>query len=271
MARILSLFDFTGGMVRPWAEAGHECWIIDTQHTQLLFEDTLPGLPVWSSSLDLSNEHLLPVIAAWKPDIIFGFPPCTDLAVSGACRFAAKRAADPDFQVKATLLAKQTARLAATVTCTRREGGAVPYLVENPVSVLSTTWRKPDHIFNPCDFGGYLPDDDEHPLYPDVIPPRDAYTKRTCIWSGGGLRWPDTKPVDPVFLPSGLTPLQKLGGKSQRTKNIRSATPRGFAQAIYEANAPHLPQSSWHGNFWSVPRCVDQCAVRLGKVTRWAS
>ena len=29
---------------------------------------------------------------------------------------------------------------------------------------------------------------------------------------------------------------KKLGGKSQRTKDIRSATPRGFAIAIYEAN-----------------------------------
>ena len=32
-------------------------------------------------------------------------------------------------------------------------------------------------------------------------------------------------------------PMMKLGGKSQKTKNIRSATPRGFAQAVFEANA----------------------------------
>jgi len=29
---------------------------------------------------------------------------------------------------------------------------------------------------------------------------------------------------------------KKLGGKSQRTKDIRSATPRGFAIAIHDAN-----------------------------------
>jgi len=28
----------------------------------------------------------------------------------------------------------------------------------------------------------------------------------------------------------------KLGGKSMKTKNIRSATPRGFAQAVFNAN-----------------------------------
>lgn len=263
MARVLSLFDLTGEMLRPWADAGHECWQIDTQHNSVL-----TGGRVWKSALDLSDEHVLPCIVAWQPDIIFAFPPCTDLAVSGACRFAAKRAADPDFQVKATTLAKQAARLAAAVTCSRREGGAVPYLVENPVSVLSTTWRKPDHIFNPCDFGGYLPDDDEHPLYPEIIPPRDAYTKRTCIWSGGGLRWPDAKPVEPVFLPSGLTPLQKLSGQGKRTKNIRSATPRGFARAIFEANAPHLPTTNDHGNGLGVSECVAHAVKRQHQTKR---
>ena len=32
-----------------------------------------------------------------------------------------------------------------------------------------------------------------------------------------------------------------LGGKSQRTKNIRSATPRGWARAVFEAN--YLPEA----------------------------
>lgn len=31
----------------------------------------------------------------------------------------------------------------------------------------------------------------------------------------------------------------KTGGKSQRTKNIRSATPRGFAKAVFLANAQY--------------------------------
>lgn len=32
------------------------------------------------------------------------------------------------------------------------------------------------------------------------------------------------------------TQYKKLGGKSLKTKNIRSATPRGFARAVYQAN-----------------------------------
>jgi len=42
---------------------------------------------------------------------------------------------------------------------------------------------------------------------------------------------PEKKPVKPVNNYPGWT---KLGGKSLRTKNIRSATPRGFAQAVFE-------------------------------------
>lgn len=29
---VLSLCDFSGVMVRPWADAGYECWCVDKQH-----------------------------------------------------------------------------------------------------------------------------------------------------------------------------------------------------------------------------------------------
>lgn len=46
---------------------------------------------------------------------------------------------------------------------------------------------------------------------------------------------PDKKPV---YVEEGYS-LQhkKLGGKSAKTKQIRSETPRGFARAVFEANA----------------------------------
>ena len=49
---------------------------------------------------------------------------------------------------------------------------------------------------------------------------------------------PDKNSVDPeAYHGNGYsTAMMKLGGKSQRTKDIRSATPRGFAIAVYEAN-----------------------------------
>ena len=115
------------------------------------------------------------------------------------------------------------------------ENLGVPYFIENPVSVLATQWRKPDHRFQPYEFGGYIPlCQADHPRWPEYIAPRDAYPKKTCLWAGGGFIMPDLKPVDVAGGYS--TQHLKLGGKSQRTKDIRSATPRGFAIAVYEAN-----------------------------------
>ena len=48
---------------------------------------------------------------------------------------------------------------------------------------------------------------------------------------------PEKKPVE---VDNGYSDQhKKLGGKSLKTKNIRSATPREFAQAVFEANNQH--------------------------------
>jgi hypothetical protein len=155
------------------------------------------------------------------------FPVCTDLAVSGAAHFERKRQIDPDFQKKAAW----NAMICSSFFSKLR----VPFFIENPVSVLSTLWRKPDHMFNPYEYGGYIPEDEaEHPVWPEYIAPRDAYPKKTCLWVGGGFKMPVPKPV--VVEAGYSTQHRKLGGKSMKTKNIRSATPRGFAQAVFEAN-----------------------------------
>ena len=113
---------------------------------------------------------------------------------------------------------------------------AIPYFIENPVSVLATKWRKPDYNFHPYEYGGYISDDQaEHPRWPEYIAARDAYPKKTCLWTGGGFNMPWTDPVAPEQGHSRQH--LKLGGKSQRTKDIRSATPRGFATAVYEFNS----------------------------------
>lgn len=161
-----------------------------------------------------------------KPDIIFGFPPCTDLAVSGSMHFEKKHKANPEFQNEATALARQVEKLGSLVGC--------PWFAENPVSVLSTLWRKPDHLFHPYEYGGYLPEDDSHPRWPEYIAPRDHYRKKTCLWTGNGFIMPTKKSLgDPS---EDSKQHRKLGGKSAKTKQIRSETPRGFAIAVAEAN-----------------------------------
>ena len=156
--------------------------------------------------------------------LVGSYPECTDMAVSGAAHFAKKRAINPSFQTDAAALAMLGSKVG--------ELYEVPWYAENPVSVLATLWRKPDFSFHPYEYGGYLPINDSHPTYPEYIAARDAYPKKTCIWCGGGFVKP---PVLPVRVDGGYSSQYRLlGGKSRKTKNIRSATPRGWSLAVYE-------------------------------------
>jgi hypothetical protein len=176
---VVSLFDKTGTAVQPWADAGYQCVLFDTQHPN--------GFTTF----------------------VFFFVPCKHLAVSGARWFKGKglRALASSINLFAT----------AADYC---EYTGAPYLIENPVSTISTYWRKPDHTFHPWQYSGLESD--------------DCYTKKTCLWTGGGFRMP--KPdCDPDCKPDDR--IHKAPPSPERA-NFRSATPRGFARAVFTANAP---------------------------------
>ena len=230
---VLSLYDFTGEALKPWAEAGYTCHAFDIQHDEAGWVDRFEGGgSIRFHKVDLHDHKNLNAIHSAFSDkpVVFGmaFPVCTDMAVSGAAHFKRKAEANPSFQDEAVSYAVWCARLFNSLH--------VPFFIENPVSVLATKWRKPDYNFHPYEYGEYLSDAEAvHPRWPEYIAERDAYTKKTCLWTGGGFRMP-TK--IPTCKPTGYsTQHLKLGGKSQRTKDIRSATPRGFAKAVYEFNS----------------------------------
>jgi hypothetical protein len=225
MKKAIFLYDFTGIMAQPWLDAGYECWCFDGQHPEGVHRNGLHitvGMWLYPNSAQSIGE-----LVGEGVQFVFGFPECTHLAVSGTAHFKKKLAVNPDIQIHAARLAKLVQEVGELYSC--------PWGAENPVSVLSTLWRKPDYTFHPWEYGGYLPDGDQHPQYPQYIKPRDAYPKKTCIWAGGGFVMP-TK--DPVTVEAGYSDqYKKLGGKSLKTKNIRSATPRGFAKAVFLANS----------------------------------
>lgn len=240
MKTVISLYDFTGEALRPWAEAGYHCFAFDIQHSAFgLLETFDSGGSITYLQADLHQPSTFRVIknlmVAKQADVVFGmaFPVCTDLAVSGAAHFAKKAEANPNFQHEAASYAMMCGEFFDGIGC--------PYFIENPVSVLATLWRKPDHRFQPFEYGGYIPaEQSSHPCWPEYIAAFDAYPKKTCLWTGGGFVMPTKMPVE---VPAGYSRQhKKLVGKSQRTKNIRSATPRGFAKAICIANAPALPE-----------------------------
>ena len=228
---VISLYDFTGEALKPWAEAGYSCLAFDIQHPETPRVEYVGEGSIEYIRMDLWDiDNIYKLRDMFKPcNVVFGmaFPVCTDMAVSGAAHFKRKAEANPSFQDEAVSYAVWCARLFNSLH--------VPYFVENPVSVLATKWRKPDYTFHPYQYGEYLSDAEAvHPRWPEYIAERDAYTKKTCLWTGGGFRMP-TK--IPTCKPTGYsTQHLKLGGKSQRTKDIRSATPRGFAKAVYEFN-----------------------------------
>lgn len=199
---VISCFDVTGNMVKPWAEAGFTCYCVDLQHPK---GETRQGNII----------HVGADMCDWLPpfqSICFAafFPPCTGVSVSGA-RW---------FKDKGLFALLQSIHL-FYVSIRIAEWTHAPYLIENPVSVISTYWRKPDFIFNPCDYAGY-PNGEN-----------DLYTKKTCLWIGGEFKMPPPKRLIPVFGSK-----MHLLPPSEDRANLRSATPMGFARAVFEANRP---------------------------------
>jgi len=209
---VVSLCDLTGHMVQPWVDAGYHAVLVDPQHVT-------SGWNVYGSiyriagTVEDAMPHIGRLIERRQVAAVFGFPPCTDMAVSGARWFASKREADPMFQAKAVAVAEQCRTIG-------RLSGA-PWFVENPVSVLSRVFGKPDHWFHPADFTAFEPGDN--------------YTKRTNLWTGGGFVMP--APARDASLGAPDDRIHKAPPGPDR-ENFRSATPLGFARAVFAANAP---------------------------------
>lgn len=223
------LYDYTGLMAQPWLAAGYECWLFDDQHPEGIHrEGNLVKVGMWFHH-DQVDQHAADIaqMVGGQASFVFGFPDCTDLTNAGSKHWKKKAAVIPDFLERAVSLVLLVPKVAKAVKC--ECWGA-----ENPIGKLSTLWRKPDLIFDPCDYGGYLPEDDIHPIYPEVYPPRDAYNKGTCVWKGLDFKIPEKKFIHPLHKAN--PGWKKCGGKSTRTKNIRSATPRGWTFAAFEAN-----------------------------------
>lgn len=211
---VLSLCDRSGKMVLPWLVDGYDAVTIDLQKAGDLPEN-LSGKHTHISDDISGTIGYETIMARGKPLAIFAFPPCTHLASSGSRWWAEKGL---DGLIDGLRLVSSCIRLCEAV--------GVPYVIENPIGSLSTYWRKPDHVFDPCDLAGYAPD-----------PGAEAYTKRTCYWIGGGFRMPRARRVEPV-LGSRMHDL----GESTGRANVRSETPLGLAYGAFFFNEPRHRQ-----------------------------
>lgn len=220
------LCEYTGLAAHPWLENGVECWLIDPKHLSGIHSTSFDGLVRVGNTLLEAIPVIGELIKTRNVIHVAAFPVCDDLTVAGTRHWAGKFEKDRYFQCKATKLVEQCRMVGEMAGC--------GYYWENPVGGASSIFGKPTFYFDPSDYGGYLPVGDRHPFWPDIYPGRDAYAKKTCIWAGGGFVIPAKKPVDQVSKDN--PGWKKLGGKSERTKMIRAAGPRGYLRAVYEAN-----------------------------------
>jgi hypothetical protein len=210
---MLSLFDRSTVMCRPWAEAGFTCLAVDIQHE--------PG-----EHPDPAHPNIIRVgadLMSWLPPLdsyafVAAFPPCTNLAVSGARWFR-------DKGLRGLIDGLELVSRAIEIC----EWSQAPWFLENPVSTISSYWRKPDHMFHPWEYGGWATDVDE------------GYTKKTCLWTGGGFVMPEPRPV-PLSNPDRI----HRAAPSPQRGDLRSVTPLGFARAVFDANAPAPTHAHTH-------------------------
>lgn len=126
-------------------------------------------------------------------DLVIAHPPCTHLSVSGARWFKDKEK-------------EQKEAIEFFMMFTRLK---VRYCIENPVSIMSTIFRKPNQIIQPWQFG-------------------HGETKKTCLWLNGLPLLQPTKIVE------GREARIHLMAPSKDRGEKRSITYEGIAKAMAE-------------------------------------
>jgi len=196
---VLSLFDYSGNMVQPWAEAGYRCICVDWKH-----RNSDRNLHENVEVVGADIQDYLPPNTEYA--MVFAFPPCTNLAVSGARWFQQKGLTGLADAIELVERARKIA-----------EWADAPWMIENPVSTLSTYWREPDYTFHPYEYDGYADED-------------DAYSKKTCLWTSDDFVMPGTDAAEEYD-----DRIHKMAPSDDRAEK-RSMTPQGFANAVFQEN-----------------------------------
>lgn len=179
--KVLVACEYSGIVREAFAAKGHEAMSCD------LLPAEIPGNHYQGDIRDVLYN-------GW--DLMIGHPPCDHLAVSGARWFKEKRA--DGRQQAAIEFFMMLANAPIEKIC-----------LENPVSIMSTQYRKPDQIIQPWMFG-------------------HGETKATCLWLKNLPKLEPTNIVD-----GREQRIWKMGPSEHRWKE-RSRTFTGIAEAMAE-------------------------------------
>ena len=177
--RVLIACEYSGVVRDAFLGGGHEAMSCD------LLPTDAPGPHYQGDVKDVLDYP-------W--DLMIAHPPCTDLSVSGARHFAAKKM-DGRQQASASffmMLAKSNIPMIA---------------IENPICIMSSLYRKPDQVVQPWMFG-------------------HGETKATSLWLKGLPKLIPTNIVE-----GREQRIHKMPPSADRWK-LRSVTFQGIAQAL---------------------------------------
>jgi hypothetical protein len=181
--RVLVACEYSGRVRDAFIAAGHDAMSCD------LLPTDAPGPHYQGDLFDVIDYP-------W--DLAIFHPPCTDLAVSGARHFEAKR-----------LDGRQQASVSFFMRIVRRSEHVPMVAIENPICIMSSLWRKPDQVIQPWQFG-------------------HGETKATCLWLKG------LPPLIPTNVVDGRDDrIHKMPPSADRWK-LRSTTYQGIANAMAE-------------------------------------
>jgi len=175
--RILIACEFSGTVREAFKKLGHDAWSCD------LLPTDIEGNHIQGNVLDVLNDN-------W--DLMIAHPPCTHLAVSGARWFKDK---------------KEEQKEAVEFFMQLINADIEKIAVENPISIMSTQYRKPDQIIQPWQYG-------------------HGETKSTCLW----LK--NLPKLEPTKIVSGREPKMHMLPPSPDRWKIRSKTYQGIANAM---------------------------------------
>ena len=179
--RVLIACEESGAVRDAFSKLGHEAVSCDLQPSRG------PGQHYHGDVFDVLDYP-------W--DLVIAHPPCTDLSVSGARHFAAKK-----------MDGRQYASVSFFMRLVRATEHVKKVAIENPVCIMSSLWRKPDQIIQPWQFG-------------------HGETKTTCLWLKGLPLLTYTNVV------SGRDDrIHKMSPGPNRARD-RSTTYQGFADAF---------------------------------------
>lgn len=188
--KVLVACEFSGIIRDAFRARGHDAWSCDLLPTER------PGQHIQGDVIGILNN-------GW--DLIIAHPPCTYLTVSGNKWMKQEYSERFPGRFEKRTIALGFVAMIAGANCPR-------IAIENPISVLSTRWRKPDQIIQPWQFG--------HPE-----------TKATCLWLKGLNKLRPTKIVELPKEKKDRMRLHYLKRTPDRWK-IRSRTFQGIADAM---------------------------------------